>query len=174
MTPGPMTGDDQQVIRGYHVTAAGHDAAIAGVIVPRVTGEGVLIDNVAVLLAHRGSGPGRALPDLAETQAQRDGFGPTYPDTPEVTKNPALHSTIGYAGYDRRPQQASRRPARDSISREPPSPPASPSRRPQAHRAVIRRARNEDGYIRTGRGPAPVTERDPISGSVPPGSPIIS
>ena len=61
-TPGPMTDDYQQVIRDYHVTVAEHDAAIAGMIVLRVTEEGFLIDNVAVHPAHRGRGSaGRCL-----------------------------------------------------------------------------------------------------------------
>jgi ribosomal protein S18 acetylase RimI-like enzyme len=105
ITPGPMTDDYQQVIRDYHVTVAEHDAAIAGVIVLRVTEEGFLIDNVAVHPAQRGRGLGRALLDLAETQAQRAGFGSIYLYTHEkMTKNLALYSKIGYTEYDRRPQ----------------------------------------------------------------------
>jgi len=106
ITPGPMTDDYQQVIRDYHVTVAEHDAAIAGVIVLRVTEEGFLIDNVAVHPAHRGRGLGRALLDLAETQARRAGFGSIYLYTHEkMTENLALYSKIGYAEYDRRTQE---------------------------------------------------------------------
>jgi ribosomal protein S18 acetylase RimI-like enzyme len=106
ITPGPMTDDYQQVIRDYHVTVAEHDAAIAGMIVLRVTEEGFLIDNVAVHPAHRGKGLGRALLDLAEAQAQRAGFGSIYLYTHEkMTENLALYSKIGYTEYDRRPQE---------------------------------------------------------------------
>lgn len=96
ITPGPMTDDYQQVIRDYHVMVAEHDAAIAGVIVLRVTEEGFLIDNVAVHPAHIGTGLGRALLDLAETQAQRAGFGSIYLYTHEkMTKNdPVLKDRI--------------------------------------------------------------------------------
>ena len=101
-----MTDDYQQVIRDYHVTVAEHDAAIAGMIVLRVTGEGFLIDNVAVHPAHRGRGLGGALLDLAEAQAQRAGFGSIYLYTHEkMTENLALYSKIGYIEYDRRPQE---------------------------------------------------------------------
>ena len=102
-TPGPMTDDYQQVIRDYQVTVAEQDAAIAGVIVLRITEEGFLIDNVAVHPAHRGRGLGRALLDLAEAEARRAGFGSVYLYTHEkMTENLALYSKIGYAEYDRR------------------------------------------------------------------------
>ena len=105
ITPRPMTDDYQQVIRDHQVTVAEQDAAIAGVIVLRVTEEGFLIDNVAVHPAHRGSGLGRALLDVAETQARRAGFGSIYLYTHEkMIKNLALYSKIGYAEYDRRRQ----------------------------------------------------------------------
>jgi ribosomal protein S18 acetylase RimI-like enzyme len=106
ITPGPMTDDYQQVIRDYRVTVAEQCAAIAGVIVLRITEEGFLIDNVAVHPTHRGRGLGRALLDLAEAEARRAGFGSVYLYTHEkMTENLALYSKIGYAEYDRRPQQ---------------------------------------------------------------------
>ena len=105
-TPGPMTDDYQQVIRDYHVTVAEQDAAIAGLIVLRITEEGFLIDNVAVHPAHRGRGLGRTLLDLAEAEARRAGFGSIYLYTHEkMTENLALYSKIGYAEYDRRPRE---------------------------------------------------------------------
>lgn len=105
ITPRPVTDDYQQVIRDYQVTVAEQDAAIAGVIVLRITGEGFLIDNVAVHPAHRGRGLGRALLDLAEGEARRAGFGSVYLYTHEkMTENQALYSRIGYAEYDRRPR----------------------------------------------------------------------
>ena len=106
ITPGPMTDDYQQVIRDYQVTVAEQDAAIAGVIVLRVTEEGFLIDNVAVHPAHRGRGMGRALLELAEAEARRAGFDSVYLYTHEkMTENLALYSKIGYTEYDRRHQE---------------------------------------------------------------------
>ena len=106
ITPGPMTDDYQQVIRDHQVTVAEQDAAIAGVIVLRVTEEGFLIDNVAVLPAHRGRGLGRALLELAEAEARRAGFDSVYLYTHEkMTENLALYSKIGYVEYDRRREQ---------------------------------------------------------------------
>jgi len=105
ITPGPMSDDYQQVVRDYQVTVAEHDAVLAGVIVLRVTGEGFLIDNVAVHPAHRGRGLGRALLGLAEAEARRAGFGSIYLYTHEkMTENLVLYSKIGYAEYDRRRQ----------------------------------------------------------------------
>jgi len=106
ITPGPMTDDYQQVIRDYRVTVAEQGAAaIAGMIVLRITGEGFLIDNVAVHPTHRGRGLGRALLDLAEAEARRGGFDSVYLYTHEkMTENLALYSKIGYAEYDRRPR----------------------------------------------------------------------
>jgi len=106
ITPGPMTDDYQQVIRDHQVTVAEQDAAIAGVIVLRVTEEGFLIDNVAVHPAHRGRGLGRALLELAEAEARRAGFDSVYLYTHEkMTENLALYSKIGYVEYDRRREQ---------------------------------------------------------------------
>jgi len=106
VTPRPMTDDYQQVIRDHQVTVAERDAAIAGVIVLRVTEEGFLVDNVAVHPAHRGRGLGRALLELAEAEARRAGFGSVYLYTHEkMTENVALYSKLGYAEYDRRTQE---------------------------------------------------------------------
>jgi ribosomal protein S18 acetylase RimI-like enzyme len=105
ITPGPMTDDYEQVIRDYQVTVAEQDAAIAGVLVLRITEEGFLIDNVAVQPAHRGRGVGRALLELAEAKARRSGFGSVYLYTHvKMTENLALYSKIGYVEYDRRHQ----------------------------------------------------------------------
>jgi len=105
ITPGPMTDDYEQVIRDYQVTVAEQDAAIAGVLVLRITEEGFLIDNVAVQPAHRGRGVGRALLELAEAEARRAGFGSVYLYTHvKMTENLALYLKIGYVEYDRRHQ----------------------------------------------------------------------
>ena len=103
--PGPMTDDYAEVIRDRQVTVAERHGAIVGVIVLTVTDEGFLIDNVAVHPAHRGTGLGRALLELAEAEARRAGFDSIYLYTHEkMTENLVLYSRIGYVEYDRRSQ----------------------------------------------------------------------
>jgi ribosomal protein S18 acetylase RimI-like enzyme len=103
--PGPMTEDYGQVIRDHHVTVAERDGDIVAVLVLRVTDEGFLIDNVAVHPSCQGTGIGRALLELAETEARHAGFDSVYLYTNEkMTENLALYSRIGYIEYDRRRQ----------------------------------------------------------------------
>lgn len=101
--PAPMTEDYAEVIRNHRVTVAEGEGALVGVIVLAVTGEGFLIDNVAVHPAHRGTGLGRALLEFAEAEARSSGFDSIYLFTNEkMTENLALYSKIGYVEYDRR------------------------------------------------------------------------
>jgi ribosomal protein S18 acetylase RimI-like enzyme len=103
--PRPMTDDYAAVIRDRQVIVAERDGAIVGVIVLTVTDEGFLVDNVAVHPSHRGTGLGRALLEVAETEARRAGFDSVYLYTHErMTENLALYSRIGYVEYDRRSQ----------------------------------------------------------------------
>lgn len=105
--PGPMTDDYAEVIRNRQVTVAESHGAIVGLIVLTVTGEGFLIDNVAVHPSHRGTGLGRTFLELAEAEARRAGFDSIYLYTHEkMTENLALYSRIGYVEYDRRSQGA--------------------------------------------------------------------
>jgi ribosomal protein S18 acetylase RimI-like enzyme len=105
--PRPMTDDYAEVIRDRRVTVAEAHGAIVGVIVLAVTDEGFLVDNVAVHPAHRGSGLGRALLELAEAEARRAGFDSIYLYTHErMTENLGLYARIGYVEYDRRSQGA--------------------------------------------------------------------
>jgi ribosomal protein S18 acetylase RimI-like enzyme len=107
MLAGPMTADYAEVIRNRQVTVAERHGAIVGVIVLTVTGEGFLVDNVAVHPSHRGTGLGRALLELAEEEARRAGFDSLYLFTHEqMTENLALYARIGYVEYDRRSQGA--------------------------------------------------------------------
>jgi ribosomal protein S18 acetylase RimI-like enzyme len=106
MLPRPMTDDYAEVIANQRVTVAeSHDATIVGVIVLTVDDEGFLVDNVAVDPRYRGKGLGRALLELAETEARRGGFDSICLYTHEkMTENLALYSRIGYVEYDRRSQ----------------------------------------------------------------------
>lgn len=68
----------------------------------RITDEGLIIDNVAVRPARRGTGLGRGLLELADGEARQAGFGSIYLFThEEMTENQALYSRIGYVEHDR-------------------------------------------------------------------------
>jgi N-acetylglutamate synthase-like GNAT family acetyltransferase len=103
IVPRPMTDDYAEVIRDRRVTVAESDGTIIGVLVLDVTDEGFVIDNVAVHPSVRGSGLGRTLLELAESEARRAGFDSIYLYTHEkASDNIALYSRIGYVEYDRR------------------------------------------------------------------------
>jgi N-acetylglutamate synthase-like GNAT family acetyltransferase len=101
--PRPMTEDYAEVIRERRVTVAESDGTIVGVLVLDVTDEGFVIDNVAVHPSVRGTGLGRTLLELAESEARCAGFDSIYLYTHEkASDNIALYSRIGYVEYDRR------------------------------------------------------------------------
>ena len=101
--PRPMTDDYAEVVRSHRVTVAERGGEIVGLIVTRVDDEGFVVDNVAVDPAHQGTGAGRALLELAETEALAAGFDSIYLYTHEaMSENLALYKRIGYVEYDRR------------------------------------------------------------------------
>jgi N-acetylglutamate synthase-like GNAT family acetyltransferase len=101
--PRPMTEDYAEVIRERRVTVVESDGTIVGVLVLDVTDEGFVIDNVAVQPSVRGTGLGRTLLELAESEARRAGFDSIYLYTHEkASDNISLYSRIGYVEYDRR------------------------------------------------------------------------
>jgi N-acetylglutamate synthase-like GNAT family acetyltransferase len=103
IVPRPMTDDYAEVIRERRVTVAESDGTIVGVLVLDVTREGFVIDNVAVHPSVRGTGLGRSLLELAESEARRAGFDSIYLYTHEkASDNIAVYSRIGYVEYDRR------------------------------------------------------------------------
>ena len=74
MRPGPMNEDYGEVICERQVTVDGGEGALVGVLVLGTTADGFLIHNVAVHPEHRGEGLGRALLELAESEARKAGF----------------------------------------------------------------------------------------------------
>jgi ribosomal protein S18 acetylase RimI-like enzyme len=101
--PRPMTDDYAEVIRTRRVTVAETGKAIIAMLALDITDEGFVIENVAVHPDHRGTGLGRTLLQLAETEARRAGFHSIYLYTHErMTENQALYARIGYVEYDRR------------------------------------------------------------------------
>jgi GNAT superfamily N-acetyltransferase len=100
-SPSPMTEDYVAVIGDRQVTVAESGATIVGVIVLGRTDEGFVIDNVAVRPSHQGTGLGKLLLDLAETEAREAGFDSIYLYTHEkMTENRALYSRRGYVQFE--------------------------------------------------------------------------
>ncbi len=104
--PGPMLEDYTQVITERQVLVADREGAILGVLVLAATGEGFLLENVAVYPLYQGGGVGRALLEIAESEARRQGYEAIHLYTHvEMTENQALYARIGYVEYDRRAEK---------------------------------------------------------------------
>jgi ribosomal protein S18 acetylase RimI-like enzyme len=102
--PGPMLENYADVIRDSIVHVAMADSGrVIGVIVMRETPEGFYVDNVAVRPLVKGQGVGKALLQIAETEAVRRGYGSIYLATHELmVENRKLYKKIGYLQYDER------------------------------------------------------------------------
>jgi len=102
LTPIPMTRDYGAAIANAQVWVATQQAETIAALVLDVTSEGFLIDVIAVLPRHQGTGVGRALLELAEREALRQGHDSIYLFTNEkMTENRALYERIGYVEYKR-------------------------------------------------------------------------
>ncbi|GER13994.1 GNAT family N-acetyltransferase [Variovorax boronicumulans] len=103
LTPRPMTRDYAQAIAHLQVWVAERpEQQIGAALLLDVTDEGFLIDVIAVHPDHQGSGAGRALLELAEREALRQGHASIYLFTNEkMTENLALYQRIGYVEYRR-------------------------------------------------------------------------
>jgi ribosomal protein S18 acetylase RimI-like enzyme len=103
LVPGPMRQDYAEVIRDFQVTVVEHGDDVVAVLALAVTGDGFLLDNVAVDPAYQGIGLGRLLLEYAESEAVRQGFDSIYLYAQEaMTENIALYERIGYVEYARR------------------------------------------------------------------------
>lgn len=101
--PAPMLQDYAAVIAERQVWVASDGQQIIGALVLDTTGEGFLLDTVAVLPSRRGTGIGRKLLEFAQCEAQRQGHTSIYLYCNEkMTENQALYSRIGYTEYGRR------------------------------------------------------------------------
>ncbi|MBB3640616.1 GNAT family N-acetyltransferase [Variovorax atrisoli] len=102
LTPIPMTKDYGAAIANAQVWVAQQQERIVAALVLDVTDEGFLIDVIAVRPAQQGTGVGRALLELAEHEALRQGHDSVYLFTNEkMTENRALYERIGYVEYKR-------------------------------------------------------------------------
>lgn len=102
LTPLPMTKDYGAAIASAQTWIATRDGETMAALVLDVTDEGFLIDVIAVRPRHQGTGVGRALLELAEREALRQGHDSIYLFTNEkMNENRALYERIGYAEYRR-------------------------------------------------------------------------
>ncbi len=104
VVPLPMGKDYANAIalQQVWVADAGDATEIAAALVLDITDEGFLVDVIAVQPRHQGSGAGRALLELAEREALRQGFDSIYLFTNEkMSENRALYERIGYVEYRR-------------------------------------------------------------------------
>lgn len=109
-TPGPLLDDYARVIATSTVYLAESPPILAGILVLATTGEGFLLENVAVMPAYQGSGVGRLLLARAEHEARLAGYDSIYLYTHEkMQRNIELYAKIGYVEYARREEIGLRR-----------------------------------------------------------------
>jgi GNAT superfamily N-acetyltransferase len=101
--PGPMLEDYSHVIAEAMVHVATQGKLVVGAIVLKTMGEGFYVDNVAVRPSAKGTGVGRMLLQLAESEASQLGYTSIYLATHELmVENRTLYKRIGYVEYDHR------------------------------------------------------------------------
>ena len=101
--PGPMLEDYTLVIAEAMVHVAMQGTLVVGAVVLKTTDEGFYVDNVAVRPSAKGTGVGRMLLQLAESEAKQLGYTSIYLATHELmVENRALYNRIGYVEYDHR------------------------------------------------------------------------
>jgi ribosomal protein S18 acetylase RimI-like enzyme len=101
--PGPMLEDFQETIGTAQVHVVVSRDQVVGVAVFMTTDEGFYLDNVAVRPSAKGTGVGRTLLELAESEAKRQGHTSVYLVTHELMhENRALYARIGYQEYAHR------------------------------------------------------------------------
>lgn len=102
LEPISMTRDYRASIANAQVWVAQLQEQVVAALVLDITDEGFLIDVIAVRPAQQGTGVGRALLELAEREARRQGHDSIYLFTNEkMTENRALYERIGYVEYKR-------------------------------------------------------------------------
>ncbi len=100
--PEPMLLSYTEIIAHKQVFVACVKGEIVGVLVLAVDDAQFWLDNVAVAPLFRGQGIGKALLELAEDEARRQGYSVIHLHTNEkMTENRKLYSRIGYSEYKR-------------------------------------------------------------------------
>lgn len=101
--PGPMLDDYARVVREHRVRVAVEGCRIIGVAVLIESGDGILLDNVAVDPAHQGRGLGRRLIEAAEEESRSLGYPSIELYTHELmTENIAMYTRMGYREFARK------------------------------------------------------------------------
>ncbi|HJQ75252.1 MAG TPA: GNAT family N-acetyltransferase [Gaiellaceae bacterium] len=107
--PAPMDDDYEAKTRRGEVFVA-DDGAVAGLIVLVERPDHLLVENVAVDPARRGTGVGRALLEYAESHAAARGLRELRLYTNEaMTENLAFYPRLGYCEVGRRVEDGFRR-----------------------------------------------------------------
>jgi ribosomal protein S18 acetylase RimI-like enzyme len=100
--PGPMLDDYATLVADGRVTVLADGTAVIGVLVLLPEPDHLLLDNIAVLPTHKGSGLGRRLMDFAEAEAKRRGYAEIRLYTHALMhENIALYPRLGYVEYAR-------------------------------------------------------------------------
>lgn len=101
--PGPMVDDYPTVVKRHQAFVAESGGQVVGVLVLILKDKGMLLDNVAVRPEFQGSGLGRKLMELAESEARRQGFAQLDLYTHELmTENIDMYKRLGYMETERR------------------------------------------------------------------------
>lgn len=108
--PGPMLADYAEEIARHQVWVVTEAEQIIGGLVLVPYPEYMLLDNIAVHPEHQGRGIGRALLDLADTEALAQGFRALRLYTHEtMTENIALYTRLGWVETHRGVEDGYRR-----------------------------------------------------------------
>lgn len=95
--PGPMLADYAEEIAHHQVWVAEDQGRLIGGLVLIPHADHLLLDNVAVHPNHQGQGVGRALLELAESEAMDQGYTELCLYTHEtMTENIALYTRLGW------------------------------------------------------------------------------
>ncbi|WP_353473797.1 GNAT family N-acetyltransferase [Salipiger sp. H15] len=95
--PGPMLDDYAALIAAERVHVAETGGEVAGLLVLLPQADALLLDNIAVSPRAQGKGVGRALMELAETEARDAGFDRIRLYTNVLmTENLVLYPRLGY------------------------------------------------------------------------------
>lgn len=108
--PAPMLDDHAARVRDGQAFVFVANGEVAGVAVLLDEADHLLLDNIAVDSAHRGTGIGRALLQFTEAEAARRGHAEVRLYTNEaMVENIALYARIGYRETGRGGQSGYRR-----------------------------------------------------------------